>query len=149
MLWVFQRRSRRGGEEDTLVLVHWIFGDFFLYTNTFYTLAKVGNVAWHSCNIFSWFLFIVILSCVATECSGNLEVNLYTLPSSVSINDWRLETESHPTPTPTPSHIGRFSEIESRAWTFFRDMQPCEDDYEWRQLSVHRRELSLADGRGG
>ena len=79
------------------------------------------------------FLCGLILSCVATECSGNLEVNLYTLPSSVSINDWRLETESHttptPTPTPTPSHIGRFSEIESRARMFFRVVQACEDDF--------------------
>ena len=55
------------------------------------------------------FLCGLILSFVATECNGNLEVNLYSLPSSVSINDWILETESHPTPTPTPSHIGRFS----------------------------------------
>ena len=32
--------------------------------------------------------------------------------------------------------------------SFFRVVQPCEDDSVWRRLSTERWELSLADGRG-
>ena len=45
-----EQERRRGGHFGSSPLN---ICDFFKYTNTFYTLAKVGNVAWHSCNIFS------------------------------------------------------------------------------------------------
>ena len=46
-----EQERRRGGHFGSSPLN--ICDFFLLYINTFYTLANVGNVAWHSCNIFN------------------------------------------------------------------------------------------------
>ena len=54
--------------------------------------------------------------------------------------DWRLN--------PIPSHIGRFSEIESRARMYFRVVQPCEDDYEVK-MTFGASSGAVGGGGGG
>ena len=148
----------------------WIFGilEFlFCFLLLFFCLFFSGHLGFYWCkemwqreeggkgtgSVFyvDWFLLIIIMSCVATECCGNLEVNSYTLVRFVSVigtlssvfcfNKW-LETGDWIYMDTWPHEIW----IESRTRTFFRLMQPSEDDPVWRWLLTHHRELSLADG---